>query len=386
MNHFNWNQIPKVYFGQGSMEEAFHKELKDCGKNIMLAYGGGSIKRTGIYDEILSILKKSGKNVHEFGGIMPNPTYDKVKEGAEFAKKNGIDYILAVGGGSTFDCCKIISAQAKTERDLWEMELDEKKFPSEFIPMAAVVTVSGTGAEMNPLAGIINREKSVKLTLTGALAEFVVLDPAYTLTVPMDLVLSGAFDTLSHCMEIYFGKPLETNVSDEINESIMRNVILNTRAVQCDPTNVNARSELMWDSSIAEMGLLKLGKTTDFQIHAIENQLGVYANTTHGKGLAVLHPPVYRHIFKEGLSKFVRYAKEVWHIEETGKSKEEVALAGIEALTQFIKEIGLPVTLTEMGITDKSMLQKVSNSVIIKEGCCKQLSQEEIYEILLESL
>lgn len=386
MNHFKWNQIPNVYFGQGSMKEAFLKELKCAGKNIMLSYGGGSIKRTGIYDEILSLLNELGKHVYEFGGIMPNPTYDKVKEGAAFAKENQIDYIIAVGGGSTFDCCKIISAQAKTEEDIWKFEIEQGKEPTAFIPMASVVTVSGTGAEMNHLAGITNLEENVKLTLTGAMAKFVVLDPSYVLTVPMDLVLAGGFDTLSHCMEIYFGQPFETNVSDEINESVMKNVIRNIRAVIKDPMDRNARSELMWDSSIAEMGLLKLGKTTDFQIHAIESQLGVYANTTHGKGLAVLHPTVYRHIYKSGLPKFIKFAKEVWHVEETGKSDEEIAFSGIEELEQFIVEIGLPTTLTQLGITDKEMLKRVSDSVIIKQGCCKQLSQEEIYEILLECL
>lgn len=386
MNNFKWNKIPLVYFGQGTMEEAFNNELYLAGKNIMLAYGGGSIKQTGIYDQIISILKKLNKNVYEFSGIMPNPTYEKVKEGAIFAKENNIDYIIAVGGGSIFDCCKIISAQAKIENDIWTMEIEEGKYPAEFIPLAAVVTVSGTGAEMNNLAGITNVEKNVKLALTGALADFTVLDPTYVLTVPMDLVLSGAFDTLSHCMETYFGQPLENNVSDEVNESIMRNVIRNIRAVIKDPMDVNFRSELMWDSSIAEIGLLKLGKKIDFQIHAIENQLGVFSNTTHGKGLAVLHAPVYKHIYKYGLSKFVRYAKEVWRIQDAGKSNEEIALAGIEALAQFIQEIGLPTTLTQMGITDKDMLKKVSDLVMVKQGCCKQLSHEEIYEILLECL
>ena len=386
MNNFKMTHMPKVYFGKGALNDAFDGELNTMGETVMVAYGGGSIKKNGIYDQVVSRLKEAGKQVVEFSGIMPNPIYAKVQEGAKLAKDNQVDYILAVGGGSVIDCCKIVSAQAKSDEDIWNMEFKKNQFPSAFIPMAAVVTASGTGSEMNNGAVITNEEYKLKVGMLGALAKFAVLDPEYTLTVPMKQVISGAFDTLSHAMETYFGKPLENNVSDEINEAIMVNTIRNIKAAIKDPQDVNARSELMWDSAMAENGILKLGKVTDFQAHQIEHQLGAYTDCNHGQGLAVIHPVLYRHIYKEGLSKFARYAKVVWGIDGTNLTMEETAVKGIEALAAFIKEIGLPTTLTEMNITDVDMLRKVADSSNITLGCCKQLTHDEIFEILKECL
>lgn len=386
MNNFKMTNMPKVYFGQGALKEALNTELKTVGDNVLLAYGGGSIKKTGIYDEVVTLLKEAGKNIFEFNSIMSNPTYAKVLEGAKIVKDNQIDFIIAVGGGSVIDCCKIVSAQAKVDQDIWQMEFVDGKLPTEFIPMAAVTTASGTGSEMNNGAVITNEELKIKAGMLGALSKFAVLDPAYTLTVPMKQVVSGAFDTLSHAMETYFGKPLENNVSDEINEAIMRNTIRNIRAAIKDPQDIQARSELMWDSAMAENGILKLGKVTDFQAHQIEHQLGAYTDCNHGQGLAVIHPVLYRHIYEAGVSKFARFAKEVWHVDDTNLTEKETALKGIEALADFIKEIGLPTTLTQMNITDVDMLKKVADSSNITAGCCKQLSHDEIFEILKECL
>ena len=386
MKSFIFEKIPKVYFGEGSLKQALSTELKKIGSNVMVAYGGGSIKKNGVYDEIVKILKENDKNIIEFNGIMSNPTYKKVQEGANIAKENNVDFILAVGGGSVVDCCKIVSVQAKTEEDIWKLEFEKREFPKSGIPMAAIVTASGTGAEMNSGAVITNEELNMKTGMLGSLAEFVVLDSTYTLTVPMKQVISGAFDTLSHCMETYFGISEETNVSDEINEAIMRNVIKNIREVIKNPEDKYVRSELMWDSSIAENGLLKLGKITDFQCHQIEHQLGAYTNCNHGQGLAIIHPIVYKHIYKENINKFARYAKEVWKIDTTGLSNEDIALKGIETLAEFIKEIGLPSKLSEINITDKEILRKVADTSNISKGCCRQLTSNEIYEILLECL
>lgn len=386
MNNFKMTNMPKVYFGQGALKEALNTELKTVGDNVLLAYGGGSIKKTGIYDEVVTLLKEAGKNIFEFNGIMSNPTYAKVLEGAKIVKDNQIDFIIAVGGGSVIDCCKIVSAQAKVDQNIWQMEFVDGKLPTEFIPMAAVTTASGTGSEMNNGAVITNEELKIKAGMLGALSKFAVLDPAYTLTVPMKQVVSGAFDTLSHAMETYFGKPLENNVSDEINEAIMRNTIRNIRAAIKDPQDIQARSELMWDSAMAENGILKLGKVTDFQAHQIEHQLGAYTDCNHGQGLAVIHPVLYRHIYEAGVSKFARFAKEVWHVDDTNLTEKETALKGIEALADFIKEIGLPTTLTQMNITDVDMLKKVADSSNITAGCCKQLSHDEIFGILKECL
>lgn len=380
MNDFTFNYPTKVYFGKKAAKKALTAELKDSHKKIMLAYGGGSIKKNGIFDEIMSLLK--GREVMEFSGIMSNPTYNKVQEGAALAKENNIDFILAVGGGSVIDCCKMISAQAMTDEDIWKMEFEERKLPQKMLPMGAVVTASGTGAEMNSGAVITNEKKKIKAGMLGAHAQFAVLDPSYTLTVPFKQVISGAFDTLSHCMETYFGTPRETFISDEINEAVMRNTIRNIRAVIKDPNDIDARGELMWDSAMAENSLLKIGKVTDFQAHQIEHQLGAYTDCNHGQGLAVIHPVLYRHIYKNAVEKFARFAKTVWNI--TDGTDEELALKGINALSDFISEIGLPANFREMGITDKSCFEAVARSSNITAGCCKKLTSDEILEILNE--
>lgn len=395
MKSFQYSGMPKVYFGEDALRRALSAELPNVGTNVMLAYGGGSIKRNGIYGNVRAMLTEAGKTITEFTGIMANPTYAKVREGAKLARDNNIDFILAVGGGSVIDCCKIVSAQAKTDADIWDSEFKEHKLPTEFIPLGAVTTVSGTGSEMNSGAVITNEETKQKSGMAGALANFAVLDPSYTRTVPMMQAVSGAFDTLSHCMETYFGKPSDTNVSDEMNEAVMRNVIASTRAMIRDPEDLSVRSELMWDSSMAENGVLKIGKQTDFQVHMIEHQLGAYTDCNHGQGLAVIHPVFYRRIVSDNLPKFTRFAKEVWHLSPDGRTDEELALAGIEQLAAFIRETGLPTTLTELkrnmrpgspDPTDRALLRKVADSTVVTDGCARQLAPEEIYEILTECI
>jgi len=382
MNNFIFENKTKVYFGRGCAKEYLTCLLKQYGNSVMLAYGGGSIKKNGVYTELMEYLKAAGKTVTEFSGIMSNPTYAKVQEGAKLVRENGIDLILAVGGGSVIDCCKIISAQAKTDEDIWKMEFEHHTYPSSFVPMIAIVTASGTGAEMNNGAVITNEEKKIKAGLLGAQADIAMLDPDYTMSLPMTQVISGAFDTLSHCMETYFGKPEENNLSDDMNEAIMRSVIRNMRVLLDDPQNYEARSELMWASAMGENSILKIGKITDFQAHQIEHQLGAYTDCNHGRGLAVIHPVLYRHIYKEGLSRFARFGRNVWGADGTDA---EAALAGINNLADFIKEMGLPTTFREMGITDTQCFQAVADSTNVTAGCCKKLSHEEIYQILMEA-
>ncbi len=383
MNNFIYENKTKVYFGKGSVKESLGGLLGRYGNTVMLAYGGGSIKANGIYDEVVKILREQKKEIVEFSGIMPNPTYAKVQEGAKLAREKQVDLILAVGGGSVSDCCKIVSAQAKLNEDIWEMQTVRHTYPSSFIPLGTIVTVFGTGSEMNNGAVITHEEKKIKGALLGAQAEFAFLDPAYSLSVPFKQVISGAFDTLSHAMETYFGKPDRNNLSDDINEAVMRSVIHNIRVLLTDPENDEARSELAWASSMAENGILKIGKITDFQAHQIEHQLGAYTNCNHGAGLAVIHPVLYRHIYKSGITRFARFARNVWYV-EPGENEEAEARAGIEALAAFIKEIGLPTTFAQLGIPADTDLRAVADSANITAGCCKQLTHEEIYDILLE--
>ncbi|MBQ8974844.1 MAG: iron-containing alcohol dehydrogenase [Oscillospiraceae bacterium] len=384
MNAFTYTYPVTVYFGEKAAGNNLPRELENAGGTVMLAYGGGSIRKNGIYDELVALLNGAGKKIVEFTGIMSNPTYDKVQEGARLARENGVDFILAVGGGSVIDCCKIISAQAQTDEDIWTLEYEKHGVPTAFIPMGAVVTAFGTGAEMNNGAVITNTDKKQKSPLWGAFYRFAVLDPAYTMTMPLKKVISGAFDSLSHCMETYMGSPREVNYSDEINEATQRSIIRNIRATLKNPQDIHARSELVWAAAMAENGILKLGKVTDFQCHMLEHQLGAYTDCNHGQGLAVLHPVLYRHMLPEAEGQFARLAVEVWGADPAGKTQRELAEDFVEALAAFIREAGLPTTLTEMGIGAQTDLRAVADSTILTGGCAKKFTADELYQVLSE--
>ena len=319
------------------------------------------------------ILEDAGKKVTDFNGIMSNPTFAKVQEGAELAKKEKIDLILAVGGGSVIDCCKIVAAQAKTDKDLWEMEMTEHQFPTDVIPMGVVVTASGTGAEMNGGAVITNEEKVIKAGMAAAAPRFAILDPAYTASVPRMQVISGAFDTLSHAMETYLGNSDQDNVSDDVALAVMRNTVVNMRRLMGNSDDMQARGNLMWDSAMAENGILKVGRVTDFQAHQIEHQLGAYTDCNHGQGLAVIHPAYYRHIVKNAQEKFTRFAKEVFGA--------DTAEAGVEALSDFIRECGLPTRMGELRskveITPELLRNVADTCNVIKCGP-RELGRDEI--------
>ena len=381
MNEFTFTYPTKVYFGEGIAKKVLKAELGKVGKTVMLAYGSGSVKANGIYDEIKGVLEEEGKEVVDFSGIMPNPTYTKVQEGAELAREKQVDFILAVGGGSVIDCCKVISAQAKLDEDIWNMEYTTYKFPTEGVPMGAVVTASGTGAEMNSGAVITFEEKKWKGPILGTAATFAILDPTYTASVPYIQVLSGAFDTLSHAMETYLGNSDQDNVSDDVALAIMRNTVVNMHRLLKDVNDMQARGNLMWDSAMAENGLLKVGRLTDFQAHQIEHQLGAYTDCNHGQGLAIIHPAYYRYILKDAEDKFNRFAKVVFGV--------DTAQAGIKALTDFIRECGLPTKFTELKskieITSEVLRQVADTCNIIKCNP-RELSRDEIYEILIECM
>ena len=381
MNEFVYSYPTKVYFGQGAAGKALPAELAAAGDTVMLAYGGGSIQKNGIYAEIAGMLQDMGKTVVDFSGIMPNPTYAKVQEGAALAKQSQVDFILAVGGGSVIDCCKIIAAQARAEKDLWEMEFTDHQFPADAIPMGAVVTASGTGAEMNGGAVITNEALQTKTGMLAFAPRFAVLDPSYTRSVPRMQVLSGAFDTLSHAMETYLGQSDADNVSDDVALAIMRNTVVNMRRLLKDSDNMQARGNLMWDSAMAENGILKVGRVTDFQAHQIEHQLGAFTDCNHGQGLAVIHPAYYRHILKDAEAKFTRFAQVVFGA--------ETAEAGLQALSDFIQECGLPARLGQLhskAAITPDLLRQVADTCNLIQTNPRPLSRDEIYDILCECL
>ena len=382
MENFVYEYPTKVYFGKGAAGQHLPGLLAGYGPNVLLAYGGGSIKKNGVYEEITGILKAAGKTVTEFTGIMSNPTFAKVREGAKLAREHKIDLILAVGGGSVVDCCKIVCAQAVTDEDLWDLEMVRHKAPTITpIPLGAVVTASGTGAEMNGGAVITNEDAKIKGGMFAAAPRFAILDPEYTMSLPRMQVLSGAFDTLSHAMETYFGRSDRDNVSDEVALAVMRSTVTNMRALLQDIDDYTARSNLMWTSAMAENGILKVGRVTDFECHQMEHQLGAYTDCNHGQGLAVLHPAYYRHIVKDAPEKFARLGRAVFGVEG--------AEAAVDALADFIQECGLPTKLSQLKSKAEitpALLRQVADSTNLLPNGPRQLTHDEVYDILMECM
>lgn len=383
MNSFTFQNPVKVYFGKGSAKQGLDAELPKYGKKVLIAYGGGSIKRNGVYDEIVGILKENGKEIVEFSGINPNPRYEEVQNCAKVARDAKVDLMLAIGGGSVIDCVRAASAQVLLEEDLWTYEMDQGKTPDRFVPMGIILTLGGTGSDLNWLAGIDYEQKHVKGTLRSTHAKFDIIDPAYTMSVPMGQFTTGAFDTLSHYMEAYFGK--NSSLSDEINEAIMKSVIRNTRKAIANPDDYEARSELLWASTLALSGLMLAGKIKDFQCHGMEFQISGHTSCNHGRTLAVLHPVVYKHTFRSAPEKFARFARVVMGIDDAGMTEEQTALAGIDALAAYIRELGLPTTFKALGLDmDDDLLKTIAAQCNPNPGCVKQMDKAEFYEILKE--
>lgn len=387
MNSFVFENATRVYFGQGCVREQLAGVLGEFGETVLLAYGGGSIRKNGIYQEVMEALLKAGKKVVEFPGIMPNPTYKKMMEGKKAVQENGIDLILGVGGGSVMDCCKAISMAAATDRDVWEeFWINRGVVDFDPVPVGVVVTVVGTGSEVNGEGVITHEEQKIKTSrhYPRCNPQFAMLDPTYTYSVPPMQTAAGGFDMLSHVMETYFSEPDEDNISDGISETLMRTIVKNLPVAMKEPENYEARSNLMWASTMAEIGIIKLGKKCDFEAHMIEHQMGAYTDCNHGMGLAVIHPAYYRRICRDGVRKFARFAREVWNISPEGRSEEELAFAGIDALEAFIRSLGLPTSLRELGFADRDVLKPIADSCILNDGGYRKLTCKEILEILEE--
>ncbi len=389
MNNFIFENNTKTYFGKGCVKEYLTCLSRKYGRNVLFAYGEDSIKKTGIYDEIMESLGKAGKNIIEFPGITSNPTYTKVLEGAELARKNKINLIIAAGDGGVLDCCKAVSIAAVYEGDFWNDFLARTGITdSEPIPLGVVVTTSGTGSGMNGRLVITNETLRIRIgrDYPECSPRFALMDPAYTYSETKCQMVSGGFDTLSHLMENYFTKPDENNVSDDISEALMRSTIQNLRDAVANPQDYTARSNLMWEAAMAGNRIMKLGKQTDIQCRQMEYQLSVYTNCNDGEGIAVLQPVYFRHIYRDGVAKFKRFAVNVWGISDTNRTDEETACAGVEALTGFARKVGLPATLQELGVDENIDLKKIADSCKLPAGYYQRMTQEEILEIFRECL
>lgn len=379
---FTYQNPTTIHFGKGAIDN-LKAELSNYGETVMLAYGKGAIKKIGLYDQIMAVLKESGKKVVELTGIMANPTYDKVMEGARLVKENNVDLILAVGGGSVIDCAKGISVSAYCEGDAWTRYwLQFQPVDNKIVPVASILTLAGTGSEMNGGSVITNNDMKLKMGRVfpaNVNPKFSILNPEYTFSLPEYQMVSGIFDMMSHLMEAYFSGEDDVT-SDYLIEGLLRSIIHSAKIAVKNPKDYEARSNLMWSSTLAMNPIMGLSKTQDWEVHMIEHQLGAYTDCAHGMGLAAVSLPYYRYIYSYGLDKFVRFAKNVWGIDETGKTKDEVALAGIDALEGFIKECGIVSNIKELGATEE-MLPQIANSTVILGGY-KKLTPEEILEIL----
>ncbi|HBQ31025.1 MAG TPA: NADH-dependent alcohol dehydrogenase [Mitsuokella multacida] len=388
LGNFSYCNPCKLYFGDKSLDY-LNTELPKYGKNVVLIYGGGSIKKNGIYDDVVKILEAQGKNVAEISGVMPNPTIAKLYEGIEIARKHQADLLLAVGGGSVCDYAKAVSVSVNCEEDPWQKYFLRFEEPScETLPVGCVLTMVGTGSEMNAGAVITNQETKQKVGHVFAdekiIPRFTILNPKYTMTLPHRQMVAGIYDIFNHICEQYFSGTDDTT-SDYISEGLMRSVLHASRIANKNPQDYEARSNLMWTATWALNTLIAKGKSADWMVHMLGQAVGAYTNATHGMTLAAVSLPYYRHILPYGLPKFKRFAIEVWKVNPEGKTDEEVAEEGLKAMEAWMKELGLAMNISELGATE-DMIDGIADATFILEGGYKVLSREEVVAILNESL
>ena len=389
LGNFIYSNPTKLYFGDEAQKNLV-EALSGFGKKVMLTYGGGSIKRNGVYDDVIAALTAAGKEVVELSGVMPNPTVDKLIEGCKVARENDVDFILAVGGGSTIDYAKAVSVSTWYDGDAWErfwVKQEDPKPGERIIPVGAVLTMAGTGSEMNGGSVITNHATKMKIGKVfgeEVMPKFAVLNPRYTFSLPHRQMVAGIFDTMSHIMEQYFSGD-DDSTSDYLAEGLMRSVIASSRVAVKDPENYEARSNLMWSATWALNTLIGEGKSQDWMVHMIGQAIGAYTDATHGMTLSGVSEAYYRHIMKYALKRFARFAHVVWEIPLEGKSDEQLATEGIDALAAWIKEIVAASEITSLGVTE-DMLDGIADATIILTGGYETLNHDEIVEILRKSL
>ena len=388
LGNFAYCNPTKLYFGDESLQY-LNTELPKYGANVVLIYGGGSIKKNGIYDEVVKILNENGKNIAEIAGVMPNPTLKKLYEGVEIARNHKADLLLAVGGGSVCDYAKAVSVSVNCNEDPWEKYYLKFEEPDcKIVPVGCVLTMVGTGSEMNAGAVITNRETKMKIGHVFAdesvMPRFSILNPKYTLTLPHYQMVSGIYDIFNHICEQYFSGE-DDNTSDYISEGLMRSVVNSSRIANKDPQNYEARSNIMWTATWALNTLVAKGKSTDWMVHMLGQAVGAHTDATHGMTLAAVSLPYYRHIMPYGLAKFVRFAKNVWNVDTSGKTDEQIANEGLAAMEDWMRELGLVMNITELG-ANEGMLEALADSTIVMTGGYKTLEHDEIVDIFRSSL
>ena len=387
LGNFMYCNPTRLYFGENSLE-FLKDELRKYGKKVLLTYGGGSIKKSGLYDQVVEILNRCGKEVTEIAGIMPNPTVEKLYEGAAVAREKDVDLILAVGGGSVCDYSKAVSVSAWCDEDPWEkyfMRMED--VDNRIIPVGCVLTMVGTGSEMNGGSVITNHKAKLKIGHVfgdNVFPKFAILNPRLTLTLPKYQMVSGIYDIMNHITEQYFSDS-DDNTSDYIAEGLMKSLIHSSRIAVKNPDDYEARSNIMWTATWALNTLIAQGKSTDWMVHMIGQSVGAYTDATHGMTLAAVSMAYYRHICPYGLSKFKRFAENVWNVQPEGKTDEQIAAEGLSCMESWMRELGLVMNLKELGVTE-DMLEGIAKGSFVMEGGYKTLSHEEIVQILKESM
>ena len=387
LGNFTYCNPTKLYFGEDALN-GLNEELPKYGKNVMLVYGGGSIKKNGIYDKVVDILKANGKMVFEDAGVMPNPTIDKVYEGCKIARENEVDLILAVGGGSVCDYSKAVSVSVYCDEDPWDKYyLRDEDVDNKIIPVGCVLTMVGTGSEMNGGAVITNTEQKLKIGHVfgdNVFPKFAVLNPKFTFTLPKYQMVAGVYDIFNHICEQYFSGE-DDNTSDYIMEGLMKSLIHSSRIAVKNPTDYEARSNIMWTATWALNTLVEKGKTTDWMVHMIGQSVGAYTNATHGMTLSAVSMAYYRYICPFGLAKFKRFAENVWDVDPNGKTDEQIAAEGLDRLEDYMKELGLVMNIRELGVTE-DMIDGIAEGSFIMDGGYKVLTKDEVAVILRRSM
>jgi len=382
--NFSYHNPTKLYFGDESLNY-LKDELKNFGPVVLLNYGGGSVKRNGIYDHVTAILKEAGKTIVENPGVMSNPTLEKLHEGVKIARENNVDFILALGGGSVCDYSKVFY-----DGDYWNQFWLQQQNPhagQKILPVGCILTMAGTGSEMNGGCVITDAEKTFKVGHVfdeRLMPKFSILNPKFTMTVPDNQMRAGIYDIMNHIMEQYFSD-FDDNTSDYLSEGLMRGLITASRIAVKNPQDYEARSNIMWTATWALNTLLKCGKSQDWMVHMIGHSVGAWTHAPHGYCLAAVSMAYYRRAMKPGLAKFVRFAKNVWNIQGDGKTDEQFAEEGLEALKAWMLEIGLPLTISELGATS-DMIPGITEGTICYPAGYLDLKPEDITEILKASI
>jgi len=387
LGNFIYSNPTKLYFGDDSLK-FLNDELPKYGNKVMLIYGKGSIKKIGLYDEIVKILRESGKEIFEDPGVMPNPTLDKLYEGCKIARENNVDLILAVGGGSVCDYAKAVSVSAYCEEDPWDKYfIRAEEVDNKIIPVGCILTMTGTGSEMNGgsvITNTVTKEKIARVFGDNVFPKFSILNPLYTYSVSKYQMVAGIFDIMSHLLEQYFSGE-DDNTSDYIIEGLLKSLIHSSLIAVKNPEDYEARSNIMWTATWALNTLVEKGKSEDWMVHMIGQAIGGYTDATHGMTLAAVSLPYYRYIMPYGLQKFKRYAINVWNVNPEGKTDEQIAKEGLKRMEEYMKELGLVMNIKDLGVTE-DMLEGIAKNTFILEGGYKVLTREEIVEILKASM